>query len=108
MTFKKYYIENTDIGMKKRHMNPIGRDVSSHSKHPGRFVPHMHRTIKKNQKVESLLNKPSGRIVLNVHDIAEIEKEFNLNFDQQAPKKLGNTGITIKFDPILYKAILEK
>jgi hypothetical protein len=108
MTFKEYYIENIDIGMKKRHMNPIGRDASSHSKHPGRFVPHMHRTVKKNQKVESLLNKPSGKMVLNVQDIAEIEKEFNLNFDQQAPKKLGNTGITIKFDPILYKAILEK
>ena len=108
MTFRDYYTENIHIGMQKRHMNPIGRDVSSHSKHPGRFVPHMHRTMKKNQKVESLLNRPSGKRVLNVHDIAEIEKEFNLNFDQQAPKKLGNTGITIKFDPVLYKAILEK
>jgi len=108
MTFKDYYTEKIHIGMQKRHMNPIGRDVSSHSKHPGRFVPHMHRTMKKNQKVESLLNRPSGKMVLNVHDITEIEKEFNLNFDQQAPKKLGNTGITIKFDPVLYKAILEK
>ncbi len=108
MTFRDYYTENIHIGMQKRHMNPVGRDVSSHSKHPGRFVPHMHRTMKKNQKVESLLNKPSGRIVLNVQDIAEVEKEFNLNFDVQSPKKLGNTGITIKFDPVLYKAILEK
>jgi len=119
MTFKDYFAKSSGlknkqpkpglkIGVQKRHMNPIGRDVSSHSKHPGRFVPHMHRTINKNQKVEGLLLKTNGRAVLNDAEIKQIEDEFGVKYSSTTPKKLGNTGISLRFDPTLNKAVLEK
>lgn len=106
MTFKDFFKGKT--GTDKRHMHPVGRDVSSHPKHPGRFVPHMHRTENKNQKVASLLSKPSGKYALNDREIAQIEGEFHFKFDKDKPKKLGNTGVTVKFDPILQRPVLEK
>ena len=106
MTFKDFF--KGKIGTDKRHMHPVGRDASSHSKHPGRFVPHMHRTKNKNQKVASLLSKPSGKYALNDRELAQIEGEFHFKFDRDKPKKLGNTGVEVKFDPILQKPVLEK
>jgi hypothetical protein len=107
MTFKDFY-SNKPLQTKKRHMNPMLRDVSSHSKHPGRVVPHMHRTVKSNQKVESLKNRNNGRFVCNDNDVREIESEFNLQLDRAKAKSLGNTGITLRFDPVLNAAVLEK
>ncbi|NBW57198.1 hypothetical protein EBR43_05320 [bacterium] len=113
MTFKDYFhnkIKPKDkpLETKKRHMHPTLRDVNSHSKHPGRVVPHMHRTIKANQKVESLKKKTTGRYICNNNDIKEIETEFNLNFDREKPKSLGNTGIILRYDPVLSAVVVEK
>jgi len=107
MTFKDFY-SNKPLQTKKRHMSPVLRDVNSHSKHPGRVVPHMHRTVKCNQKVESLKNRNKGRFVCNDNDVREIEKEFNLQLDRSKAKSLGNTGIALRFDPVLNAAVLEK
>jgi len=106
MTFKDFY--KGKIGTDKRHMHPIVRDVSSHPKHPGRTVPHMHRSNHRNQKVKSLLSKPSGRYVLNDKELRQIQTEFHLGFDNEKSKKLGNTGITLRFDPLIGKPVLEK
>lgn len=106
MTFKDFY--KGKIGTDKRHMHPIGRDASSHPKHPGRFVPHMHRTEHKNQKVEGLLKKITGKAILNAAEISQIEDEFGVKYSSTTPKKLGNTGISLRFDPIIGKAVLEK
>ena len=106
MTFKDFF--NGKVGPDKRHMAPVIRDVSSHPKHPGRTVPHMHRTKHKNQKVESLLSKPSGKYVLNNREVAQIEGEFHFKFDNNKPKKLGNTGVVIRFDPTIQRPVLEK
>lgn len=113
MTFKDYFHNNKitkekPLGVKKRHMNSIIRDVSSHPKHPGRTVPHMHRSFKENQKVKSLKNKNNGRYVCNDRDIQEIETEFNLKYDTNKSKNLGNTGITLRYDPVLSAPVLEK
>lgn len=106
MTFKDFYAGK--IGTDKRHMHPVVRDPSSHPKHPGRTVPHMHRVKHNNQKVQSLLKKPAGKYALNRREVAQIEGEFHFKYDQDKPKKLGNTGVTIKFDPVLQKPVLEK
>lgn len=95
--------------VKKRHMHPIGRDVSSHPQSPGKFVPDMHRTVHKNQKLNSLLNQQSGRIVLSNRDIAQIEGEFPpLKYDPSKPKKIGNTGVTLRFDTAINRPVIEK
>ncbi len=106
MTFRDFY--KGKIGTDKRHMHAVGRDASSHSKHPGRFVPHMHRTKHNNQKVQSLLNKPSGKYTLNIKELAQIEGEFHFKFDRDKPKKLGNTGVEVRYDAILQRPVIEK
>ena len=113
MTFKDYFhnkIKSREkpLETKKRHMHPVLRDVSSHPKNPGRTVPHMHRTFKENQKVKSLKNKNNGRYVCNNNDLKEIESEFNLNYDVKKSKSLGNTGITLRYDPLLGAPVIEK
>lgn len=112
MTFKDFFgkqsIKSKDLGTKKRHMHPILRDVSSHSKHPGRVVPHMHRAKVNNNKVERLKKVNTGRYTINKNDLVQIEKEYNLKYDLKTPKALGNTGIILKHDPVLGVPVIEK
>jgi len=104
-TFKDHWRKFNSKGdfVKKRHEG-VGTTLPSQS----RFVPKAHRTILKNQKVESLLRKKSGKIVLNNAEVKQIEDEFNLKYASTTPKKLGNTGISISFDPAIGKPVLEK
>lgn len=109
MNFKDYYGASINVGPQKRHMHPIGRDVSSHPQSPGKFVPDMHKTVKENPKLKVLKTKDSGRFVLNDKEISDIEKEFPpLKYDPKKPKRIGNTGITLKFDYLLQKPVIEK
>jgi len=90
-------------------MHPIGRDPMSHPQSPGKFVPDVHRTVHSNQKVAQLKNKTNGKIALTVKDIQQIENEFPpLKYDANKPKRLGNTGIIIKFDKTINKPVIEK
>ena len=104
-TFKDHWRKFNKKGnfVKKRHEG-LGATLPSQS----RFVPKAHRTIHKNQKVEGLLRKTQGRVVLNTAEIKQIEDEFNLKYASTTPKKLGNTGIILRFDPLIGKAVLEK
>jgi flagellar basal body rod protein FlgC len=99
--FEKYGVEH-------RHMKDVIPDPISHPQTPGKTVPDYVRTKVKNQKVQTLMNQDSGKQILNIQDIQQIQNEYNLEFDPQNPKKLGNTGIVLKFDPIFRKAIIEK
>jgi hypothetical protein len=109
VNFKDFFSPSLKQPVQKRHMHPIGRDVSSHPQTPGKFVPDMHQTKHTNQKVTLLKNKQSGKITLTNKDVQQIEKEFApLKFDPNKPKKLGNTGIIIKFDININKPVLEK
>jgi hypothetical protein len=104
-TFKDHWRKFNKKGnfVKKRHEG-LGATKPSQS----RFVPMSHRTIHSNQKIQSLLRKNTGRIVLNKADVKQVENEFNLKYSSTTPKKLGNTGIQIKFDPTIGKVVLEK
>lgn len=89
--------------VKKRHEG-LGETLPAQS----RFVPDAHKTIHKNQKVEGLLRKTSGRAILNAAEIRQIEDEFGVKYSSTTPKRLGNTGISLRFDPTIGKAVLEK
>ena len=104
-TFKDHWRKFNKKGgfVKKRHEG-LGATLASQS----RFVPQSHRTIHKNQKVEGLLRKSAGKSILNSAEIKQIEDEFNVKYSSTTPKKLGNTGISIRFDPIIGKPVLEK
>jgi|APGre2960657505_1045072.scaffolds.fasta_scaffold03331_6 hypothetical protein len=78
-------------------MHPIGRDVSSHSKHPGRFVPHMHRTKMENIKLMKIKKGTSRREILNKSDIRQLKAVYKFALNAKKEVKLGNTGITIKW-----------
>jgi len=104
-TFKDHWRKFNKKGdfVKKRHEG-LGATLPSQS----RFVPKAHQTILQNQRVLSLLRKKSGKIAINSNDIKEVEDQFNLKYSSTHPKKLGNTGISIRFDPTIGKAVLEK
>jgi len=104
-TFKDHWRKFNKKGdfVKKRHEG-LGATLPSQS----RFVPKAHQTILQNQRVLSLLRKKTGKVVVNSADIKDIEDQFNLKYSSTTPKKLGNTGISLRFDPVLGKAILEK
>jgi hypothetical protein len=104
-TFKDHWRKFNKKGnfVKKRHEG-LGATLASQS----RFVPDAHKTILKNQRVKSLMRQKSGKVVINSADIRQIEDEFNLKYASTEPKKLGNTGISLRFDPVLGKPVLEK
>lgn len=104
-TFKDHWRKFNKKGnfVKKRHEG-LGATLPSQS----RFVPKAHQTILQNQRVLSLLRKKTGKVIVNSADIRDIEDQFNLKYSSTTPKKLGNTGISLKFDPVLGKAVLEK
>lgn len=55
------------------------------------------------------MKQQSGKIVLSNKDIAQIENEFPpLKFDPSKPKKIGNTGVTLRFDASMNRPIIEK
>ena len=93
--------------MKARHMHPIGLDPNSHPKHPGRFVPKMHQVKQENPKLTRMKSGGSKREILASWDVKQIIRQFNISPDINIPKKLGNTGIVMKFDPRYKKFILE-
>jgi len=89
-------------GTQKRHMHPIGRDVSSHPKHAGRFVPHMHRAKLENNKFKRVKAGHSKREMLTKQDIKDLRKLYKFDLNPNHPIKLGNTGISIVFDKSRY------
>jgi len=104
-TFKDHWRKFNKKGdfVKKRHEG-LGETLPSQA----RFVPKAHQTILKNQRVLSLLRKKTGKIAINSSDIKDVEDQFNLKYSSTTPKKLGNTGISLRFDPLIGKAVLEK
>lgn len=104
-TFKDHWRKINKKGefVKKRHEG-LGTTLASQK----RFVPKAHQTILQNQRVLSLLRKNSGKVIINSSDIKKIEDQFNLKYSSTTPKKLGNTGISLRFDPTIGKPVLEK
>lgn len=104
-TFKDHWRKFNKKGdfVKKRHEG-LGATKASQT----RFVPMCHRSTNDNQKVLGLMRKNNGRVILNRMDVKQIENEYNLKYSSTDPKKLGNTGITMRFDPTIQKAVLEK
>lgn len=75
-------------------MHAIGRDVSSHSKSPGKFVPDMWKTNPNAvPEFESLKQQDHGTKLINQRKARQLMKQFNL---KSADGTLGNTGISIK------------
>lgn len=88
-----------------RHYHPIGRDVSSHPKHPGRFVPRMHRVKIENDKLKRIKNGMSRREVLTRFDINQLREIYRFALTPNKSVKLGNTGIQIRFEKGRYYLI---
>lgn len=92
MTFKDYFGLKTKEPVKKRHMHPIGRDPSSHSKTPGKFVPDMWKTKGDTvDEFESLKQANTGQRLINHIKAAKLKKKFPLKQNGM----LGNTGIML-------------
>ena len=88
-----------------RHMQPVVRDPGFR-KHP-QLVPTYQKAKNKIHKVEAA--KTGARQVLSQNEIEDVRKRYNLSaLHPSAPKKLGNTGVMIKFDPQLRGYILHK
>lgn len=108
-------INNKGEFVKSRHLNTTG--IPDHSpanrqvKNAAKFVPDSHRTVHSNNKIKTLLNNNSSRapIPLTDSDIRQIEAEFpQVKYDPNKPKKLGNTGIILRYDRALNRPVLEK
>lgn len=88
-----------------RHRAAIPRDPGFR-KHP-QLVPTYQKNNNKINKVEAAKN--GSRQVLSQDEIEDIRKRYNLGILQpSAPKKLGNTGVMIKFDPQIRGYVLHK
>ena len=107
-------INDKGEAVKSRHLNLTG--VPDHSpvnrqvKNMAKFVPDSHRTVHSNNKVKALLNANSrAPVPLTSADISQIEAEFPpIKYDPNKPKKLGNTGIILRYDQGLNKPVIEK
>jgi len=94
-----------NINRNSRHRAAIPRDPGFR-KHP-QLVPTYLKSNNKINKVEAA--KTGARQVLSQDEIEDIRKKYNLgNLHPSAPKKLGNTGIILKFDPQIRGYILHK
>jgi hypothetical protein len=105
--FKQKQPKKPKSEMKARHMHPIGLDPNSHPKHPGRFVPKMHQVKQENPKLTRMKSGQSKREVLASCDVKQIIRQFSISPDINNPKKLGNTGIVMRYDQRYKKFILE-
>lgn len=115
-TFRDYFKEQTWNGgftniflpSPARHRKPIINDPRFR-KHP-QTVPDMHRSDASNiAKVENLKNAVKGKQPLSTLEVKRIVKKYNLSdLGPNKSRTLGNTGITIKFDPNYGSYFLEK
>jgi len=73
-------------------------------------VPDMHRPDPKAiQSLEDLKKSTNGRKVLNQDEVQKISKQFGISrLNSLGPKRLGNTGIVLKFDPHARGYVIEK
>lgn len=104
-SFKEHFRKFNKAGefVQKRHEG-LGATPASQAK----FVPDCHRANQGNQKLELMKRKASGFVSVTMNDIKEIEQEFNIQYNPSIPKKIGNTGITLRFDQKLQTPVLEK
>ena len=104
-TIPKSSFTKNNIGRNSRHRAAIPRDPGFR-KHP-QLVPTYQKAKNKIHKVEAA--KTGARQVLSQNEIEDVRKRYNLSaLHPSAPKKLGNTGVMIKFDPQLRGYILHK
>lgn len=94
--------------MDARHLHPLGRDPYSHKKTPGKFVPEMHRVKHENVKMRRIKAKKSKFEVLNKLDVNEICKMYNVVPHKYRERKLGNTGIILRYDHAKLRFVLER
>lgn len=106
-SFKRFW-QPAGQGVEHRHLKDIVPDANSHPKSPGKTVPEYCRTVMGNNKVNKLKSQQSGRYPLTQPEIDELQKMFNVEYSTTQSKKLGNTGITLRFDPKLNSAVIEK
>jgi hypothetical protein len=100
--------------VKSRHLNITGvpdhSPTSRQSKNVAKFVPDSHRTIHSNNKLKALLNNGStAPVKITDADVRQIEAEFPpVKYDPSKPKKLGNTGVVLRYDHALNSPVIEK
>jgi hypothetical protein len=70
----------------------------------------MHRPDPKAiQSFDALKASTNGRKALSQDEVQKLCKQFSINrLNAKEPKKLGNTGILLKFDPTLNGYVLLK
>ena len=73
-------------------------------------VPDMHKPdMDIIKQVETLKNNPKVRVPINLHQLRQITKKYNIDsVSRLEPKKLGNTGIFIIWDEATNSFILKK
>lgn len=106
-SFKRYW-QKPGEGVEHRHLKDMVPDANSHSQHPGRTVPEYCKAKQGNVKLNKLKNLQNGRFVLNPSELEELKNTFNVEYTPEHPKKLGNTGITLQFDPKLNSPVIIK
>ena len=73
-------------------------------------VPDMHK-VNPNaiQPLEDLKKSTNGKRILSQDEIEKIAKQFGVSrLSSMAPKKLGNTGIVMRYDPDARGYVIEK
>ena len=74
------------------------------------LIPDIHKVDQEsNNKVDLLLQKQTGRFILDGNDIKGIVHRYRVtDLTPVEPKQLGNTGITIYYDRNLQKYCIKK
>jgi hypothetical protein len=104
-TIPKSSFTKNNIDRNSRHRAAIPRDPGFR-KHP-QLVPTYQKAKNRIHKVE--MAKTGAKQVLSQNEIEDVRKRYNLSaLHPSAPKKLGNTGVMIRFDPQLRGYILHK
>jgi len=97
--------------------NPMGKPTQRHRKvikDPGfrkytQTVPDMHKIDPKSIQVLDDLKVTPGKKILSQDELQKICTKFGVSrLNTQEPKNLGNTGITLRFDPDVRGYVLQK
>jgi hypothetical protein len=100
----KFRSDGTSRARHMKGMTGINRSTGQN------LIPDIHKVDpNSNNKVDLLLKKQAGRFVLDSNDIDGIIKTYRVtDLAPTNPKRLGNTGITIYYDPSLQNYCIKK
>lgn len=118
MTFKQFFYESITREKTKRRKHRhlpglMGRPDTIgrfRQKHPGAVPEYVKEKPGRVHKVDILKDKRAGKIVLSPSEVLKVKKLYKIAryIKPNDPKKLGNTGISLIYDPQKHKYFIQK